>query len=52
MEWHQYLRKEQKFSGIEELIAQIERDKQNAVNYFKKFDKVSENCSESTSFLH
>ncbi|OIK13932.1 riboflavin biosynthesis protein RibF [Bacillus sp. MUM 116] len=52
IEWHQFLRKEQKFSGIEELIAQIERDKQYAVNYFKKFDKVSENCSESTSFLH
>ena len=52
VEWHQYIRKEQKFSGIEELVAQIERDKQTALNYFKKFDKVSEDCSESTTFLH
>lgn len=36
VEWHQYLRKEQKFSGINELIAQIERDKQKAMEYFHK----------------
>ncbi|MEH7493358.1 bifunctional riboflavin kinase/FAD synthetase [Neobacillus niacini] len=36
IEWHQYLRKEQKFSGIQELIAQIEKDKQNAIEYFNK----------------
>jgi riboflavin kinase / FMN adenylyltransferase len=36
IEWHQYLRKEQKFSGIQELVAQIERDKQNAIQYFEK----------------
>lgn len=36
IEWHQYLRKEQKFSGIEELVAQIEKDKQNAIKYFNK----------------
>lgn len=36
VEWHQYLRKEQKFSGIDELVAQIERDKQNAIKYFEK----------------
>ncbi|MDF2790778.1 MAG: riboflavin biosynthesis protein RibF [Neobacillus sp.] len=36
IEWHQYLRKEQKFSGIQELIAQIEKDKQNAIKYFNK----------------
>jgi riboflavin kinase / FMN adenylyltransferase len=36
IEWHLYLRKEQKFSGIEELVAQIERDKQNTLNYFNK----------------
>ncbi|MDR6997897.1 riboflavin kinase/FMN adenylyltransferase [Neobacillus niacini] len=52
IEWHQYLRKEHKFSGIDELVSQIEKDKLNAVNYFKKFDKVPENFSESTSFLH
>ena len=35
IEWHLYLRKEQKFSGIEELVAQIERDKQTAITYFE-----------------
>lgn len=36
VQWHQYLRKEQKFSGIDELVSQIERDKQNAIEYFNK----------------
>ncbi len=36
IQWHLHLRKEQKFSGIEELVAQIERDKQNSLNYFNK----------------
>jgi riboflavin kinase/FMN adenylyltransferase len=36
IEWHQYLRKEQKFSGIEELVKQIEKDKQNALEYFNR----------------
>ena len=36
IEWHLYLRKEQKFAGIDELVAQIEKDKQNALAYFKK----------------
>ncbi|ULT58594.1 bifunctional riboflavin kinase/FAD synthetase [Neobacillus drentensis] len=36
IEWHLYLRKEQKFSGIDELVAQIEKDKQNALAYFEK----------------
>ncbi|MFO1445953.1 bifunctional riboflavin kinase/FAD synthetase [Bacillus sp. Bva_UNVM-123] len=36
VEWHQYLRKEQKFSSITELIAQIEKDKAEALNYFAK----------------
>ena len=35
VEWHQYLRNEQKFSGIDELVAQIEKDKQNAIQYFQ-----------------
>lgn len=35
VEWHLYLRKEQKFSGIEELVRQIEKDKQNALDYFQ-----------------
>jgi riboflavin kinase / FMN adenylyltransferase len=34
IEWHIYLRKEQKFSGITELVSQINTDKQNAINYF------------------
>ncbi|CAH2713242.1 Bifunctional riboflavin kinase/FMN adenylyltransferase [Neobacillus rhizosphaerae] len=36
IEWHLYLRREQKFPGIEELVIQIENDKQNAILYFKK----------------
>ena len=36
VEWHRRLRSEQKFSGVDELIAQIERDKQNAHEYFEK----------------
>ncbi|PLR84256.1 bifunctional riboflavin kinase/FAD synthetase [Bacillus canaveralius] len=36
IEWHLHIREEQKFSGIEELVAQIERDKQKALAYFKK----------------
>ncbi|MGG3561774.1 bifunctional riboflavin kinase/FAD synthetase [Neobacillus rhizosphaerae] len=35
VEWHLYLRKEQKFSGIEELVSQIEKDKQKAIDYFE-----------------
>jgi riboflavin kinase/FMN adenylyltransferase len=40
IEWHHHLRKEQKFTGIEELVTQIEKDKQNAINYFKKIDNL------------
>jgi riboflavin kinase/FMN adenylyltransferase len=36
IEWHRRIRSEQKFSGIEELTAQIEKDKQSAQNYFEK----------------
>lgn len=36
IEWHKYIRGEQKFSGIEELVAQIERDKQSSISYFEK----------------
>lgn len=35
VEWHRYLRSEQKFSGIEALVSQIELDKQNALLYFE-----------------
>ncbi|MEW8987972.1 MAG: riboflavin biosynthesis protein RibF, partial [Bacillus sp. (in: firmicutes)] len=34
VEWHLRLRNEQKFSGFEELVTQIEKDKQNALSYF------------------
>lgn len=37
IEWHRRLRSEQKFSGVDELIAQIEKDKQNAQDYFQKY---------------
>ncbi|MFJ7729036.1 bifunctional riboflavin kinase/FAD synthetase [Neobacillus sp. NPDC097160] len=36
IEWHLYLRKEQKFSGIEQLVTQIEKDKQQTIEYFEK----------------
>lgn len=36
VEWHKQLRKEQKFSGIDELVAQIEKDKEKALDYFQK----------------
>ncbi len=36
IEWHLYLRKEQKFSSIEELTTQIENDKKAALEYFNK----------------
>jgi riboflavin kinase / FMN adenylyltransferase len=40
VEWHKYLRKEQKFSGINELVTQIEKDKQNAIHYFERLSNV------------
>ena len=40
IEWHLYLRKEQKFSGIEQLVTQIEKDKQQTLDYFKKIDNL------------
>lgn len=36
VEWHLFLRNERKFSGIDELVKQIETDKQSAVSYFQK----------------
>ncbi|WP_066288902.1 bifunctional riboflavin kinase/FAD synthetase [Bacillus sp. FJAT-29937] len=36
VEWHLHLRKEQKFNGIEELVAQIEKDKRSALAFFEK----------------
>lgn len=34
IEWIHYLRREQKFSSIDELVMQINKDKQTALNYF------------------
>lgn len=36
IEWHLYLRQEQKFSSIDELVAQIAKDKQKALDYFQR----------------
>ncbi|MGM0844642.1 MAG: bifunctional riboflavin kinase/FAD synthetase [Bacillota bacterium] len=36
VEWHKYIRSEKKFEGIQQLIAQIEKDKQEAIFYFEK----------------
>ncbi|MGO1059858.1 bifunctional riboflavin kinase/FAD synthetase [Planococcus sp. FY231025] len=35
VEWHTRIRDEQKFSGIDELKAQIQRDKEQAIGFFK-----------------
>ncbi|WP_053366209.1 bifunctional riboflavin kinase/FAD synthetase [Bacillus sp. FJAT-27245] len=34
VEWHKYLRKEQKFPGIDALVGQILKDKRDAMDYF------------------
>jgi riboflavin kinase / FMN adenylyltransferase len=36
IEWFERIRDEQKFSGIEELITQIQRDKETAMSYFSR----------------
>ncbi|MFS1518420.1 bifunctional riboflavin kinase/FAD synthetase [Bacillus sp. SCS-151] len=36
IEWHDRIRNEQKFSSIEDLVQQIEVDKQEAIKYFEK----------------
>jgi riboflavin kinase / FMN adenylyltransferase len=38
VEWHQRIRDEQKFSGIEELKAQIQRDKETAAHFFESLN--------------
>ncbi|NRD78884.1 bifunctional riboflavin kinase/FAD synthetase [Bacillus sp. BRMEA1] len=42
IEWHCYLRKEQKFSGIDELVSQIEKDKERAIQYFENNSLTSQ----------
>jgi riboflavin kinase/FMN adenylyltransferase len=44
VEWHLRLRSEKKFSGIEELTAQIAKDKQNAIEYFHNPEKHIDTC--------
>ncbi|MBA2873946.1 bifunctional riboflavin kinase/FAD synthetase [Thermaerobacillus caldiproteolyticus] len=44
IEWHMRLRSEQKFSSVEQLVAQIKRDQANAQAYFK-------NIAEKTCIL-
>jgi len=36
VEWHKKIRDEQKFPGIDALVAQIDRDKQSALQYLEK----------------
>jgi riboflavin kinase/FMN adenylyltransferase len=36
--WHEWIRNEQKFSGIDELVQQIQKDKETAIEYFKKIE--------------
>lgn len=36
IEWHMRIRNEQKFEGIDQLVSQIEQDKQEALLYFEK----------------
>ena len=36
VEWHRHLRSERKFAGVQDLIAQIEKDKQQTEQYFEK----------------
>lgn len=39
VEWHIRLRSEQKFAGLDELVAQIEKDKRNALEYFSALNE-------------
>ena len=41
VEWHQFIRNEQKFSGIKELVAQIEQDKLRALKYFEEKSRTT-----------
>ncbi|KML43717.1 bifunctional riboflavin kinase/FAD synthetase [Cytobacillus firmus] len=36
VEWHKHLRSEKRFAGVQELIVQIEKDKQQTEQYFEK----------------
>ncbi|KIL44932.1 bifunctional riboflavin kinase/FAD synthetase [Jeotgalibacillus soli] len=38
VEWHRRIRSEQRFNGIQELVAQIEKDKQTALDFFNRYE--------------
>ena len=38
VEWHKRLRSEQKFAGLDQLVQQIELDKNHAIEYFTQLD--------------
>ncbi|MBB6443887.1 bifunctional riboflavin kinase/FAD synthetase [Bacillus benzoevorans] len=44
VEWYLRLRSEKRFSGIEELTSQIEKDKQNAISFFHNPEKHIDTC--------
>nr|WP_295970378.1 bifunctional riboflavin kinase/FAD synthetase [uncultured Bacillus sp.] len=44
VEWHVRLRGEKKFSGIEELVSQIEKDKKYAIQYFHNPENYIDTC--------
>jgi len=44
IEWYLRLRSEKKFSGIDELVAQIEKDKQTAIEYFHNPENHIDTC--------
>jgi len=35
VEWYKHIRQERKFNGVQELVAQIEKDKQSTIKYFQ-----------------
>lgn len=41
VEWHRFIRNEQKFSGLEELVAQIQQDKLTAIKYFEEKSRTT-----------
>lgn len=41
VEWHKHIRFERKFSGVEELVQQIEKDKQSALEYFAQYESMT-----------
>lgn len=44
IEWHKYLRKEQKFNGVSELVEQIQKDKETAIHYLEHMMFEKKQC--------